>query len=767
MFFNNLKIKSKLMIMGMVCVVVPIVALIVTAIILGSGTNEDAKDELQVLVEKDLDDITDGVLHMIQAQNEAVQQKVNADLNVARDQMLRAGKPRFGSGQMAWNAVNQYTKSANQIQLPEMLLGDARIQKNASFESETVVVDKVQKMVGGTCTIFQRMNEQGDMLRVATNVRKKDGSRAIGTYIPAVNPDGTQNPVVSTVLKGETFRGRAFVVDDWYITAYEPIKDASGKIIGVLYVGVKQENVQSLRKAIMNTKVGKTGYVYVLGGSGNIKGHYLISLNGARDGENIWEAKDSDGNLFIQDIVNKALALSEGEKATQLYPWKNAGDTEARMKVARIAYFEPWDWVIGVGAYQDDFTQINDRLDKGLASMIWWFVGIGLLLGLGGGFLSLVIGKAISRPLLDANNMLHEIAEGDGDLTSRLEVNTNDEIGELADAFNRFVEKLQNSIRVVADNTTTLNDTAGSLSSISTQLASSAEETTNQSQVVASAAEEISANVENVTKATEHMSENITTIATASEEMSSNVNTVATAIEEMTSSLQEVSKNCVRASAIAGDATENASSTNEIMGMLDVAAKEIGKVVEVINDIAEQTNLLALNATIEAASAGEAGKGFAVVANEVKELAKQTAQATEEITQQIEGIQGKTSNAVKAIQQISTVISEINTITNTIATAVEEQTSTTNEISRSVANAAEGAADVSKNVQNLSISIENEVVRAIREAASGINEVTKNTHGVNQAAEDTAKGAASTNEAATQTTILVQDLQQVVQQFRV
>jgi methyl-accepting chemotaxis protein len=129
------------------------------------------------------------------------------------------------------------------------------------------VVDDVKELVGGTATIFQRMNRQGNILRVATNVEKLDNTRAIGTYIPAVNPDGIPNPVVSTVMQGKTYRGIAYVVNAWYITAYEPIFDGQGEIVGVLYVGVKQENVESLRQAILKTQVGETGYVYAFGRS--------------------------------------------------------------------------------------------------------------------------------------------------------------------------------------------------------------------------------------------------------------------------------------------------------------------------------------------------------------------------------------------------------------------------------------------------------------------------------------------------------------------
>lgn len=193
-------------------------------------------------------------------------------------------------------------------------------------------MDPVKRLVGGTATIFQRINDRGDLLRVATNVENLDGTRAIGTYIPAVDPTGTPNPVVATIMKGETYRGIAYVVNAWYVTSYEPIRNQNGEIIGVLYVGVKQENIDSLRQGIMQVKIGRTGYVFVMGGKGGDRGHYIISKGGRRDGENLWESTDSNGHRFIQSSVKKAIALNPGQYETERYPWQNPDHPMPRMK---------------------------------------------------------------------------------------------------------------------------------------------------------------------------------------------------------------------------------------------------------------------------------------------------------------------------------------------------------------------------------------------------------------------------------------------------
>jgi len=453
------------------------------------------------------------------------------------------------------------------------------------------------------------------------------------------------------------------------------------------------------------------------------------------------------------------------------YKWQKPGESTATPKWGFVKLDSDWGWVIGTGVYIDDIDTAVEKMGKEIAenvssasmSMIIWTI----ILIVAAFAVALLFARWFSRKIGSVNDSMNDIAQGEGDLTVRLEVSGKDEIAVLAESFNIFVEKLQSSFFDVSQNTGILSSNAEDLSETSAQLASAVEEMSAQSSTVASATEEISVNVGGVTQATETMSANANSIASATEEMSTSVNTVAVAIEELTSSLQEVSKNTVRAASIADDAAQNASSTGGIMQHLASASQEIGKVLDVINDIADQTNLLALNATIEAASAGEAGKGFAVVANEVKELAKQTAQATDEITSKIDDMQVRTNQSVEAIGQITDIIGEINSITSTIATAVEEQTATTNEISRSISGAAEGANEVSKSVLELNQNIEQDVLRGAQEATVGVNEVSRSIHDVNLAAQETAKAVATADGVSQSMTALVQKLSDIVGQFKV
>ena len=290
---------------------------------------------------------------------------------------------------------------------------------------------------------------------------------------------------------------------------------------------------------------------------------------------------------------------------------------------------------------------------------------------------------------------LKDIAQGEGDLTQRLAVNSNDEISELAKWFNSFLEKLQGIIAEVGDTTQDLTNNAGTLADTSQSMNSSAAKTSQQATMVAEAANDVSDNAQ----------------------------AAATGVDEMGISIKEIARSANDAAMVATSAVDVANKTNATVEKLGASSVDIEKIIAVITSIAEQTNLLALNATIEAARAGDSGKGFAVVANEVKELAKETANATDEISRKIQAIQLDADASMQAISQISEIIAQINDLQTSIAGAVEEQSAVMAEIGRSVGLAADGSSQIANNIMG--------VATAADETTDGANTTQKQAAALN------------------------------------
>lgn len=337
-----------------------------------------------------------------------------------------------------------------------------------------------------------------------------------------------------------------------------------------------------------------------------------------------------------------------------------------------------------------------------------------------------------------ATRVAEELAEGEGDLTKRMQLSSRDEIGKLGSAIDRMLDNLAAMVGQIKDISGSLDVSKQNLATVSGEMSGATESVSGKASTVAAAAEEMSANMDTVTHAVEDAAQNVTQVATATEEIAS--------ISE------EISVNTEKARSITNKAVEQVASSSERVNELGTAANEIGKVTETITEISEQTNLLALNATIEAARAGEAGKGFAVVANEIKDLAKQTAEATLEIKSRIDGIQQSTGRTVTEIKEISDVIKEINEIVAEISSYVVLQTDTATAIAGNINQTSQGIGEVTENVSQ----------------ASGVSrEVAKDIAEVDHSSTQMLDGMQSVNAMLGELNSLADQLQGLVGRFRV
>ena len=366
---------------------------------------------------------------------------------------------------------------------------------------------------------------------------------------------------------------------------------------------------------------------------------------------------------------------------------------------------------------------------------IWSSVALSIL---GSLIFSVFIGNRVAKQITTVANHLGEIAEGDADLTKRLDANHSPELASLCGNFNKFIERIQNLIQQITVNTNKVSHESLGLTKTASQLAEEADQGTKESSTVAASVEELSISMKN--------------IAGSTETVTGNVHSVSSAVEEMSSTIKTIADNAKQGADVAATATQLTQVSNERIERLGAAADEIGKVIGTIEDIAEQTNLLALNATIEAARAGDAGKGFAVVATEVKELANQTAQSTEDIRSRIEAIQASSSDTVEAITEVGAVIESIEQISKVIASSVNEQQQAANEISSKIS-------ETASMTQSVSIGI--------TESASATNEISASMAKVDQVFGHTSNRAQDARTACTEMQGVAKELEEISSQFKI
>jgi methyl-accepting chemotaxis protein len=613
------------------------ISVVIVSILITSGNAiRMSKQGLYALGEGATQDIHQSLYNALAAIDGNVRQKLEGDILLLERRIQSKGGLYLDQGRMIKETlVNQVTKAAVTQEIPKMQVGLLYLN------DDTEIVDEIQEITGATATIFQLVDDK--LLRISTNVKKTDGERAKGTYIPS------SSSVYQTIMRGEAYRGKAFVVNDWYLTAYKPIRDTDGNIVGAIYVGQLMISDQ-VRKLVSETHLG-SGYFFVYTDEGSVLVHPTMTP---------------------ADNILEILPAFKAPENTIEYVF---GNDE---KIAYKKRMDDWGVSLAVSLSKKDLVAGLD------VKMLRNNLLVGLLVVGAGVLLVVFLVRSINRPLEEL--AAKAIKVGEGDYTIAFTSQVDDAIGRLTQSLGIMVLKGKEMLEDIIKSSESLSAASTELAAISDQMVENAESTTN-------IADDASTNAHDV-------SDNMASVSAAMEESTVNLDMIAAASEEMGATIKEIAGNSAKARRTTEKAVSNAKKSHESIKGLGEAAKAIGSITETITEISEQTNLLALNATIEAARAGEAGKGFAVVANEIKELAKGTAVATGKIKQAIDGIQAKTSITVKEIEEIAEIISSVDEIVNGIVTAVEEQSITTNEIVINVNQASQGITEINENVAN-------------------------------------------------------------------
>jgi methyl-accepting chemotaxis protein len=573
---------------------------------------------LQERAEADITSQLHGVLNMVEMFNKSVTSEA-----VSFDRILTA------------NFEPEFTIDASAL----VDVGGKRVPtlRNAGkvINLDFTVADRFTAQTGGNATIFVASGD--DFVRVSTSVKKENGARAIGTLLDRNHP---AYPLLRT---GKSYIGLATLFGKQYVTQYDPIRDAAGKVIGVLYVGVDiNADLVALKAKIKEIKVGDTGYFYVLdAGTGKSNGNLLV--HPSREGENILGSRDADGRPFIQEMLEKKTGFIT-------FPWRNAeqGATRTRDMMVSYGFFKDWNWVIAGGTFKDEIT----REAVGLRNT---YILFGLVaLGLFALLLYFVVRATITRPLSLARDAAVQIAEGD--LTASIDSARRDEIGRLAQAMNGISRNLSVVVGKVREGAEQISTASGEISDGNLDLCARTEQQASSLAATASSMGQLTATV-----------------------------------RRNADNARQASQMAMSASQVAEKGGAMVAQVVDTMNSINQSSRKIVDIIGVIDGIAFQTNILALNAAVEAARAGEQGRGFAVVAGEVRNLAQRSAAAAKEIktligasVDQVDAGSRLVEDAGATMDEVLASVGRVTGIMSEISAASAEQSSGIEHVNRAI-----------------------------------------------------------------------------------
>jgi methyl-accepting chemotaxis protein len=504
-----------------------------------------------------------------------------------------------------------------------------------AINMDFAIPDKFTTLTGGSATIFAASGD--DFVRVSTSLKNEKGERAVGTVLDRAGA------AYAPLRAGESFSGLMTLFGKQYMTRYDPIKDASGKVIGILFVGVDiTKDITALKDRIKSLKVGATGYFFVLNSTpGKTLGNLVV--HPTRQDTNILASKDASGREFVREMVEK-------KTGTIVYPWKNpeSGEHEARDKTVSYVPFAPWNWVIAGGTYVDEIVAESTHLRNR-------YIAFGLVaLVVFAALLFVLVRAIVTRPLTRARDSAMLIA--DGDLTVSMDAGQQDEIGRLAAAMNAISSKLSSVVGNVRDG----------------------------AEQIATASQEISTGNQDLCSRTEEQAASLAATAMAMEELT-------VTVRQNADNARQANQMALSASEVAQQGGVMVAKVVDTMDSINQSSRKIVDIIAVIDGIAFQTNILALNAAVEAARAGEQGRGFAVVASEVRNLAQRSAAAAKEIktligasVDQVDAGSKLVAGAGATMDEVLASVSRVTDIMAEITAASIEQTTGIEHVNQSI-----------------------------------------------------------------------------------
>ncbi len=723
-------LRRKIIAIACGAAIIPIVVMFLITDVLEDRLQLCMKDEVNSLIESHVSQLAADLYEECRTADQLLVAETRRASMALEALLADEGRVMIQKNVTDWPVNNLRSAEKSDITLPVLSIGGNRLTYAQRKGKPLPMLVEATRISGAYCTIFQRINPEGDMLVVDTTVGSGKGNWKLGDIFYSLGDDGQVESAIDDVLSGRNTEKYERPDDGTRFTIYVPLRDQDGYVTGMVAVYMHDDIVDVLKKSMLKTSIGKTGYIWVIGTSGEDRGRYIVSNSAKNDGVFVDSVGDKKG--FVEDLINQSMDAGEGKLNSKTYLWKTGPDDSGRDKLSVFTYFKPWGWVIGAGVYLDEYQGISDRLTGVLDYLVEWLLITGMVLLAITLAVSFYASGLIAEPVSHMVELVKVIASGDV-YTAR-------------ESLTGVEEHCPNARKAIkhADNPEVLDETGQlylaikgmveALYSLIGQVQRSGIQVTTSSTEIAASARQLEVTVNQQAAATTQISATSAEISANSGELAGAmhyVNDSASNMNSLATEGQDGLKTMIRIM------DELSSATVSITGKLDEIndrANSIEGIVNTITKVADRTNLLSLNAAIEAEKAGKFGQGFSVVAAEIRRLADQTSVAALEIEDMISNMRSSVDSGVDEMEKFASDVrfgadkaGKLGKKLEGIMTGVRELNPRIEQVNDGMSAQAEGAGQISEAMSQLSdtASDTSDALSEFNRATSQLNEAVQ------------------------------------------
>ncbi len=730
MYPMRFSLRRKIIAIACGAAIIPIVVMFIITNILEDHLHDCMKGEVRTLIESHVSQMTADLYEECRTADQLLVAETGRAAMALQSLMDDEGKVKVLKSVSDWQVDNLRSADKGEITVPVMTIGGRSLTYADRKGNPLPMLVEATRISGAYCTIFQRLNPEGDMLVVDTTEGEGEDNWELGDIFYSLGEDGQVESAIDDVLGGQTVKKYESQDDGTRFTIYLPLRDQDGYVAGMIAVYMDGKIIEVLRKSMLKTSIGKTGYIWVIGSKEEDRGRYIVSNSVKNDGASVDAVGGQKG--FVEDVISQAIEAGEGKLSSKTYVWKVGQEDEGRDKLSVYTYFKPWGWVIGAGVYLDEYQGISNRLTGVLDYLVEWLLITGLVLLAITLAVSLYASGLIANPVSHMVELVKVIASGDLHRAR-----------ETIAVVDESCPSARNAIKHVG-NPENLDETGqlylaikgmvDTLYSLIGQVQRSGIQVTTSSTEIAASARQLEVTVNQQAAATTQISATSAEISANSGELAGamhHVNDAASKMDNLASEGQDGLKTMIR---IMDDLS---SATATITGKLDEIndrANAIEGIVNTITKVADRTNLLSLNAAIEAEKAGKFGQGFSVVAAEIRRLADQTSVAALEIEDMISNMRSSVDSGVDEMERFASDVrfgvdkaGKLGKKLDGIMTGVRELNPRIEQVNDGMTAQAEGAGQISEAMAQLSetASDTSDALSEFNRATSQLNEAVQ------------------------------------------